>query len=149
MNRFLMMFIFFPAICMFCTLSPSAIHAEGSENSKQTLTQEQAAELAARLANEKFQKDYRRSPFTPESYPAVLIDTRWHWGKIDPIGINGCSAAVEFNEEGSDEKVKVALHVDTLNIKDNIKEKVPIELKVVPEKDGQTENPVPEIIQKK
>jgi hypothetical protein len=143
MNRFLITFIFIVSINASFTFNPAVIRAEEPESKKQALTQEQAAELASKLANEKFQKAYRRSPFTPESYTAELTGSRWHWGKIDPVGINGCSAVVEFNEDGTDEKVKVALHTDTL-----IEDKAPITIKIIPDKGEQKENPLPENIQK-
>jgi hypothetical protein len=142
MYRNLIMFIFVVTLSLSFVFDAAVTQAEDSENKKQTLTQEQAAELAAKLANEKFQKAYRRSPFKPDSYQAELTDSRWHWGKIDPVGINGCSAVVEFNEDGSDEKVKVALHMDTL-----IEEKAPISIKVIPDKDVQ--NPPAEVIPQK
>jgi hypothetical protein len=143
MDRYLIMLIFVVSLSLSFAFDAAEAQAEEPESKKQALTQEQAAELAAKLANEKFQKAYRRSPFTPESYTAELTGSRWHWGKIDPVGINGCSAVVEFNEDGTDEKVKVALHMDTL-----IEEKAPVTIKVIPDKDMQKENPLPENIQK-
>jgi len=97
----------------------ASLQGNNSENKNQIITQEQAAEFAAKLANEKFQKDFHQSPFKPESYKAELVDSRWHWGKMDPVGINGCSAKVEFNKDGSDAKVKVALYTDKAYINDN------------------------------
>lgn len=117
MDRYLIIFIFAVGISV-SSISSVAFPQDNSENNKQITTQEQAAEFAAKLANEKFQKDFGRSPFKPESYKAELIDSRWHWGKIDPVGINGCSAKVEFNEDGSDAKVKVALFTDKAYVND-------------------------------
>jgi hypothetical protein len=146
MDRYLITFIFVAAISISCAFDAAVIQAEDSESKKQALTQEQAAELAAKLANEKFQKDYHRSPFKPESYAAELIESRWHWGKIDPAGINGCSATVEFKEDGSDERVKVALCID-VNTKDISEEKAPIVIRGIQE-DVQKENQPPEVAPK-
>jgi hypothetical protein len=92
----------------------AVLQANNLNNGKQIITQEQAAEHAAKLANEKCQKDFGSSPFTSGSYKAELVDSRWHWGKIDPKGFNGYSAEVEFNKDGTDEDVKVAFHTDEL-----------------------------------
>ena len=96
------------------SLSSTIILYANNGTDKNVLTQEQAATLASKIANEKFQKDFGLSPFTPESYTAELVDNKWHWGKISPAGINGCSAQVTFDKDGSDENVKIAYHVDTL-----------------------------------
>lgn len=112
MDRYLITFIFVILIIVSGACSTAFLQGNNPENKNQIITQEQAAELAAKLANEKFQKDFHRSPFKPESYKAELVDSRWHWGKMDLGGINGCSAKVEFNKDGSDAKVKVALYTD-------------------------------------
>jgi hypothetical protein len=103
-----------------------------TEKNQKIITQEQAAILASKIANEKFQKVFGISPFTPESYPAKLVDSRWYWGKIDPAGINGCSAKVEFNKDGSDENVKVAYSTDRADPK-IILEKDLQKIKILPE----------------
>jgi hypothetical protein len=130
MNRYLIISIFVVVMSISGVCSVAFPQDNNLENKKQIINEEQAAELAAKLANEKFQKDFHRSPFRPESYKAELIDSRWRWGKIDPIGINGCSANVEFNEDGSDKKVKVSFFTDKAFINDN---KPDIDIKVVPD----------------
>jgi len=108
------MSIFIVVIIISIAFNAAVLRANNSNNERQIITQEQAAEHAAKLANEKCQKDFGNSPFTPDSYKAELVDSRWHWGKIDPKGFNGYSARVEFNKDGTNENVKVAFHTDEL-----------------------------------
>jgi hypothetical protein len=136
MDRYLIAFILVIVISVSGACSKAFLQGRNPENKKQIITQEQAAELAAKLANEKFQKDFHQSPFNPESYKAELIDSRWHWGKMDLGGINGCSAVVEFNNDGSDPKVKVALYTDKAYINDT-KPSISIEEIAVPSKDNE------------
>ena len=122
MDRFFNGLICIVAIILSGVLNASVLQADNSEHKENIITQEQASEHAAKLANEKCQKVFGESPFTPGSYEAELIDSKWHWGKIDPKGINGYSAKVEFGKDGSDENVKVAFSTDRAIIK-NIVEK--------------------------
>lgn len=89
--------------------------ADNLKNEKQIITQEQAAKHAAKLANEKCQEAFGESPFKPESYKAELVDLKWHWGKIEPFGIHGYSAKVEFYKDGSGKNVEVAFSTDALD----------------------------------
>ena len=138
MVRYFKIMIFIVAISISGLCNTAALQANDSENKKQIITQEQAAEHAAKLANEKCQKEFGKSPFTPESYEAEFVDSRWHWGKIEPKGINGYSAKVEFNKDASNEDVKVALSSDTnLN---QMREKTPIKMEIII-KDTQDDKP--------
>lgn len=114
MDRYYRMISFVVAISISSAFYPTILQANNSEINEQIISQEQAAVHAAKLANEKCQKEFGNSPFTPGSYEAELVDGRWHWGKIEPIGINGYSAKVEFNKDGSDENVEVAFSIDSL-----------------------------------
>ena len=138
MVRYFKIMIFIVAISISGLCNTAALQANDSENKKQIITQEQAAEHAAKLANEKCQIEFGKSPFTSESYKAELVDSRWHWGKIEPKGINGYSAKVEFNKDASNEDVKVALSSDTnLN---QMREKTPIKMEIII-KDTQDDKP--------
>ncbi|MFX0199893.1 MAG: hypothetical protein ACFFCW_27535 [Candidatus Hodarchaeota archaeon] len=128
MNRYFKMILFIVAISLSGVFTATVLQANNSENKKQIITQEQAAEFAAKLANEKCQKDFGKSPFTPELYKAELVDSRWHWGKIDPKGINGFSAKVEFNKDGSDENVRVAFSTDKADIIKALESDVPTKI---------------------
>lgn len=114
MDRYYKMIIFVVAVSMCGGFDATILQASDSETSEQITSQEQAAAHAAKLANEKCQKEFGESPFTPGSYEAELIDSKWHWGRIDPKGINGYSAKVEFCKDGSDENVKVAFSTDRI-----------------------------------
>ncbi len=124
MKRYSMILLFLMVSGVICLINVKVIHADDeAEVEQEIVTREKAAILASKIANEKFQKAYGISPFTPESYTAELVDNKWHWGKISPAGINGCSACVEFNKDGTDKKVKVAFHSDELKINHVIKKK--------------------------
>ena len=128
MDRYLNIFIFIVVIIISVAFNAAVLQANNSKNEKQIITQEQAAKHAAKLANEKCQKDFGHSPFTPESYKAELVVSKWHWGKIDPIGIYGYSAKVEFCKDGSDENVRVTFHTDALDSRYKIQKiEIPIE----------------------
>lgn len=131
MKRYRMIFLFLLEVSVSVSLSATILYANDKTDENQNiLTQEQAAILASILANKKFQKDFGMSPFTPESYAPELVENKWHWGQISPAGINGCSAQVTFNKDGSNENVKVAFHTDRL-IKDEAEtQKVPIRIEI-------------------
>jgi hypothetical protein len=113
MKKYLRISLFLTTISIFVLLNTTVFNAySNSENKQKIITQEQAATLASKIANEKFQSVFGISPFTPESYTAELVDNKWRWGKIDPAAINGCSAIVTFNKDGSHKNVKVAFHTD-------------------------------------
>jgi hypothetical protein len=116
MNRHFLVIFFGMAICLFSFLSRSTLQAEDIDSNTQITTQEQAAEFASKLANEKCKESFGKSPFAPDSYVAQLLDSRWNWGKIEPPGIHGFSAEIGFNVDGSDRKVRVVLHTDALGI---------------------------------
>ena len=122
------MFVFIVTIILSIAFTSCAFQAYNSKNENQIITQEQAAKNAAKLANEKCQKDFGHSPFKPESYKAELIDSKWYWGKIDPIGIYGYSAKVEFCKDGSDKNVQVAFSTDILIKNEPELQKVPMDI---------------------
>ena len=134
MRRYRMIYLYLMTICILSLLGTTTLQANNNTEKKQNiLTQEQAAILASKIANEKFKKDFGISPFTPESYTAELADNKWCWGKISPVGINGCSAKVTFEKDGSNENVKVAYHTDkNLEIQQqSIEKEIKVE-KVIP-----------------
>ena len=125
MDRYFKMFIFIAAVIISTVFNPVLLQAD---DSKHITTQEQAAEHAAKLANEKCRMEFGCSPFKPESYKAELVDSKWRWGKIEPIGIHGYSAKVEFCKDGSDEDVRVVFHTDVINDRYRAQEnEIPIE----------------------
>ena len=116
MNRHFFILFFCVAICLFSFLSQFTLHAEDRDINTQITTQEQAAEFASELANEKCKESFGKSPFAPDSYEAQLSGSRWSWGKIELPGIDGFSAEIGFNMDGSEQKVRVVLHNDALEI---------------------------------
>ncbi len=119
---------------IFLSNASALLAGDSTQNKQDTLTQEQASVLAAKIANEKFKKDFGFSPFTAESYTAKLIDGKWHWGKISVLGINGCSAEVIFDKDGSNEEVRAALHTDAVFKGKAEKQKVPIDIRKLPDR---------------
>jgi hypothetical protein len=68
-----------------------------------------AAELAARLANERCHGQYGRKPFTGDDFEAVLEKGRWHWGGGDKSPIDGFITEVSFDRDGSGSRVVLYL----------------------------------------
>ena len=116
MNRHFLILFSCVAICLFSFLSQSTLHAEDRDINTQIATQKQAAEFASELANAKCKELFGKSPFTPDSYVAQLSGSRWSWGKIELPGIHDFSAEIGFNIDGSEQKVRVVLHTDALDI---------------------------------
>src|SRR5882757_10065912 len=59
--------------------SPSAAMAVA----RRVLSSEDAAELAARLANAKCESQYRKHPFRADQYSAFLEEGEYRWGGLD------------------------------------------------------------------
>jgi hypothetical protein len=70
------------------------------------LSSEEAASLAAKLANDACDRLYKRRPFTSAQYPIDFVGDRFRWGRLDPGGEGGFSAEVSFGPRGGDPKVK-------------------------------------------
>jgi hypothetical protein len=122
MNRYLLFFFLVSAVCISGLITapfllagdPEIIIHVNTPEKAAFNTPEEAAKFASKLANEKAQKSFGISPFSPDSYSAQIIGSRWYWGKIEPPGIGGYSAQVEFNRDGSGQVVRAVLHTDTL-----------------------------------
>lgn len=83
--------------------------------SQRSLSAAEAAELAARLANDRCEKQYRKRPFRAEQHPAVLKNGTYHWGGLDVGGPGGYSALVTFSQDGSQAHVEVYFSTDVLS----------------------------------
>ena len=79
------------------------------------LSSNDAAQLAAKLANDECERLYKRQPFAAGQYPAALRDGEYHWGGVDPGGPGGYSAQVTFGRDGSKPKVEVFFSTDRLD----------------------------------
>jgi len=78
------------------------------------LSAQAAAKLAARLANDQCERQYRKRPFAAEQHPAVLNDDVYRWGGLDVGGVGGFSALVTFRQDGSEPHVEVYFSSDAL-----------------------------------
>jgi hypothetical protein len=78
----------------------------------QILSVSDAAQLAAKLANEECERRFQRRPFNADQYVAVLKDGEYRWGRLDEGAPGGYSAAVTFKEDGSKPAIKVYLSTD-------------------------------------
>ena len=111
MNRRFSVLFLLAAVCVFSFFGHSNLRAEEGDGALRITTREAAAELASRLANERCEASFGKSPFTPDSYVPQLSDSRWSWGRIEPAGTNGFSAEIGFNTDGSERKVRVVYHL--------------------------------------
>lgn len=95
--------------------SPSANTGDSSvAAARRVLSSEDAAALAARLANEQCERQYRKRPFRADQYSAVMQDSLYRWGGLDVGGAGGFSALVTFRQDGSESHVEVYYSSDTV-----------------------------------
>ena len=73
-----------------------------------------AAQLAAKLANDECERLYERRPFAASQHPAVLRDGEYHWGGLDVGAPGGFSARVAFRQDGTRPTVEVYFSSDQL-----------------------------------
>lgn len=78
------------------------------------LSPAEAAQLAAKLANDECERLYQRRPFDSSQHAAVLRDGEYLWGGLDVGGPAGFSARVTFRQDGSKPKVEVFFSSDQL-----------------------------------
>ena len=76
----------------------------------------QAATLAAKLANDECERLHKKRPFTPEQYAAVMEGDRYRWGRLDEGAKDGLSALVIFAADGSNPKVEVYFSTDIVRV---------------------------------
>ena len=76
------------------------------------LSPPEAAQLAARLANDECERLYQKRPFAADQKPAVLKGDEYRWGGLDVGGPGGFSALVAFGTDGSHPKVEVYFSTD-------------------------------------
>ena len=81
-------------------------------SARRVLSAEEAATLAARLANDQCERQHQKRPFRGEQYPAVLQDGLYRWGGLDVGGRGGLSARVTFRQDGSASYVEVYYSTD-------------------------------------
>src|SRR5947208_15266010 len=80
-----------------CDASCSRPSVAGRTQSEiRTLSPNDAAQLAAKLANDKCERLYKRRPFSASQYAAVVRDGEYHWGGLDQGAPAGYSARAVF-----------------------------------------------------
>jgi len=95
--------------------SRSQNHGAGQSQvaiARQTLSADEAAQLAAKLANDQCEHQYRKRPFRAEQHLVVLKDGIYRWGGLDVGGPGGLSALVTFRRDGSEPHVEVYFSTD-------------------------------------
>jgi hypothetical protein len=81
---------------------------------QRVLSADAAAELAAKLANDRCERQYRKRPFAAQQHAAVLEDRGYRWGGLDVGGPGGLSALVTFARDGTEPHVEVYFSSDAL-----------------------------------
>jgi hypothetical protein len=96
-------------LCQFgCARPPTPGTGQSSvATTRRVLSSKRASELAARLANEQCERQYRKRPFSADQHPAVLQNGLYHWGGLDVGGVGGFSALVTFRQDGSESHVEI------------------------------------------
>ncbi len=101
-----------------CVRSRSEAGGERSASSaRRYLSAQDAAELAARLANEQCKRQFGREPFSPGQHLAKFQDGFYHWGELDVGGVGGFSAVVTVRRDGTEPHVEVYFSSDTLGLR--------------------------------
>ncbi len=75
--------------------------------SRQVLSPTEAAQLAAKLANDECERLYRKRPFEAGQHPAVLKGEEYRWGGLNEGARGGLSALVVLGPDGSHPRVEV------------------------------------------
>ncbi len=103
------------AVHLGCSPSPSRSSGTAPASAaRRVLPAGEAATLAARLANDQCERQYRTRPFLPEQHPALLQEGTYRWGGLDVGGPRGFSALVTFREDGNEPHVEVYFSSDAL-----------------------------------
>lgn len=107
-------FLIFAALALACSTPPRPKSAgrSGPAATGQALSQPEAADLAAYLANASCELHFGKKPFLPSHWTAELTDGRWHWGHWDPAGVGGYSAIVSFDADGGHPESEVFFSSD-------------------------------------
>jgi hypothetical protein len=106
-----------------CSHSPS--HGKGlppTATARRILSADEAAQLAAQLANDQCDRQYRKRPFVAGQYSAMLQDSTYRWGGLDIGGRGGFSALVTFRRDGGEPHVEIYYSTDVLR-----PERIPLE----------------------
>jgi hypothetical protein len=81
---------------------------------RRVLSADEAAQLAAKLANDQCDRQYWKRPFGAAQHSAVQQNGMYQWGGLDVGGSAGFSARVTFRPDGSEPQVEVYFSTDVL-----------------------------------
>jgi hypothetical protein len=98
-------------------VSCSPTHGVGQSpvaTARRVLSADEAAQLAAKLANDQCDRQYQKRPFDAAQHSAVRQNGRYRWGGLDVGGPGGFSALVTFRPDGSEPQVEVYFSTDVL-----------------------------------
>jgi hypothetical protein len=114
----LMLVLACPAIQLGCARSTTRSHGNAPVSSAHhILSAQDAAELAARLANEQCKRQFGRQPFSPGQHSAIIENGLYHWGQLDVGGAAGFSAVVTFRPDATEPHVEVYFSSDTMVVR--------------------------------
>jgi hypothetical protein len=75
-----------------------------------TISASEAAQRAAQLANDEYERENHRRTFLAEQHTAVVKDDRYSWGGDEKDALSGVFALVTFALDGSDPHVTLYFH---------------------------------------
>ncbi|MGA3284665.1 MAG: hypothetical protein ABSD57_09440 [Verrucomicrobiota bacterium] len=98
-----------------CLRSPThGVDQSPVATARRVLSADEAAQLAAKLANDQCDRQYRKRPFSAAQHSAVLQKGMYQWGGLDVGGPGGFSVLVTFRPDGSEPHVEVYFSTDVL-----------------------------------
>jgi hypothetical protein len=109
------------ASCLLVGLSPlagfspspgSGVVGDSTQQLAHPLSASEAAQLAARLANEECERRFHRHPFQADQQSAMLQDGEYRLGRLDVGAPKGFSTLVRFREDGSKPSDEVCFSSD-------------------------------------
>jgi hypothetical protein len=107
---------------MGCSQSPThGVGQSPAATARRVLSADEAAKLAAKLANDQCERQYRKRPFTAEQHSVLLEDGIYRWGGLDVGAPSGLSALVTFRQDGSEPRVEVYFSTDVQSPPQSIK----------------------------
>ena len=95
-------------------LAAKIIRAIRVQANPRVLSVDQAAQLAAQLANDECERRFHSRPFQAGQHVPVVQDNKYCWGGLDVGAPKGLSASVTFGLDGSHPSVEVYFSTGTL-----------------------------------
>jgi hypothetical protein len=97
-----------------CSGPTAPEHSARPQKVRHSLSPKEAAELAAKVANDECARLYRQRPFRARQHPAVMKDDLYRWGGLNEGGRGGFSALVILGADGSHPQVEVYFSTDAV-----------------------------------